>query len=180
MRVEIWSDVICPWCYIGKRRFERALESFEHRDDVEVVWRSFELDPSAAAEPQPQVERLATKYGVSREEAEQMNARVTGLAAELGLEYHMDKALSGNTFDAHRMIHLAATLGHQAAAQERLMRAYFTEGEDITVWDNLVRLMAEIARHHTVRWHWVRGHADHALNDRADRLAVAAARAVAV
>jgi predicted DsbA family dithiol-disulfide isomerase len=144
VRVEIWSDVICPWCYIGKRRFERALEQFEHRDEVEVVWRSFELDPSAPSEPQPQVERLATKYGVSREEAGQMNARVTGLAAELGLDYHLDKALSGSTFEAHQLLQLARANGVQDALKEALLHAYFVDGVAISDRDALVHVAASV------------------------------------
>ena len=145
LTVEIWSDVVCPWCYIGKRRFEAALEGFEHRDEVTVLWRSFELDPEAARETVgTATERLAGKYGMSIERAMELHAEMTERAAGEGLEYHLDKARGGNTFDAHRMIHLAATYGHQAAAKERLLRAYFTEAEDITVWDTLVRLMGEV------------------------------------
>jgi len=145
LTVEIWSDVVCPWCYIGKRRFEAALERFEHRDEVTVMWRSFELDPETAREQTgTAAERLAGKYGMTLERAQQLHAEMTERAAAEGLEYHLDSSRGGNTFDAHRMIHLAATYGHQAAAQERLMRAYFTEGEAISVWDTLVRLMAEL------------------------------------
>jgi len=143
--VEIWSDVVCPWCYIGKRRFESALERFEHRDEVTVLWRSFELDPDTAREQHgTAAERLAGKYGMTIERAEQLHAEMTERAAAEGLEYHLDRSRGGNTFDAHRLIHLAATYGHQAAAKERLMRAYFTEGEPISVWNTLVRLMAEV------------------------------------
>jgi predicted DsbA family dithiol-disulfide isomerase len=145
LSVEVFSDVVCPWCYIGKRRFEAALERFAHRDDVEVTWRSFELDPDAPADRQgPPAERLAEKYGVSLDEARAMNARVTETAAQDGLEYHLDLARGGNTFDAHRAIHLAAAHGLQAEAQERLMRAYFTEGEPIGDPETLVRLLAEL------------------------------------
>ena len=145
LTVEIWSDVVCPWCYIGKRRFEAALERFEHRDEITIMWRSFELDPEAAREQMGNAaERLAGKYGMTIERAQQLHAEMTERAAAEGLEYHLDVSRGGNTFDAHRMIHLAATYGHQADAQERLMRAYFTEGEDISVWDNLVRLMGEV------------------------------------
>ena len=144
LTVEIWSDVVCPWCYIGKRRIEAALGRFPHRDEVEVVYRSFELDPSAPARPEGTgPERLAAKYGVSVDEARAMNDRVTGIAAEDGLEYHLDVARGGNTFDAHRMLHLAAAHGVQAEAKERLMRAYFTEGEPISDHDTLARLLAE-------------------------------------
>jgi predicted DsbA family dithiol-disulfide isomerase len=142
--VEIWSDVVCPWCYIGKRRFESALAQFEHRDDVELRWRSFELDPDA-----PRIaevtgpERLAAKYGVSLEQARAMNANVTGIAAGEGLEYRLDRTRGGNTFDAHRLIQLAADEGIQDAVKERLMRGYFTEGEPIGDHDALARLTAD-------------------------------------
>src|SRR3954453_1910410 len=145
LTVEIWSDVVCPWCYIGKRRFEAALERFEHRDEVTILWRSFELDPDTAREQHgTAAERLAGKYGMTLERAQQLHAEMTERAAAEGLEYHLDRAQGGNTFDAHRMIHLAATYGHQAAAQERLMRAYFTEGEPISDRETLIRLVAEL------------------------------------
>ncbi len=145
LTVEIWSDVVCPWCYIGKRRFEAALEQFEHRDEVTVMWRSFELDPEApSAWEGSSAEHLAAKYGMSVERALQLNAEMTERAAGDGLEYHLDRTRGGNTFDAHRMIHLAATYGHQAAAKERLMRAYFTEGEPISDRETLIRLVAEL------------------------------------
>jgi predicted DsbA family dithiol-disulfide isomerase len=145
LTVEIWSDVVCPWCYIGKRRFEAALDEFAHRDEVTVMWRSFELDPEAPAVAEGSAsERLAAKYGMSLERAETMHAEMTARGAAEGLEYRFDLARGGNTFDAHRMIHLAATYGHQAAAQERLMHAYFSEGEAISDWDTLVRLVGEL------------------------------------
>lgn len=145
LTVEIWSDIVCPWCYIGKRRFEAALERFEHRGEVTVMWRSFELDPEAARDvPGSPAERLAGKYGMTLERALQLHAEMEERAVGEGLEYHLDQTKGGNSFDAHRMIHLAATYGHQAAAQERLFRAYFTEGESLGVWDTLVRLMEEI------------------------------------
>jgi predicted DsbA family dithiol-disulfide isomerase len=132
LTVEIWSDVVCPWCYVGKRRFEKALAGFEHRDDVEVVWRSFELDPNAPAEREHSgAEHLAAKYGMSLEQAERSNAQMTELAASEGLEYHLDRTRGGNSFDAHRLIHKAAGEGLQDAMKERLMRAYFTDGAAI-------------------------------------------------
>src|SRR4051794_33958904 len=126
LTVEIWSDVVCPWCYVGKRRLESALAEFEH--PVEVTWRSFELDPSAPrVRDLPTAEHLAAKYGMSVEQARASQAQLTELAAADGLEYHLDRTRGGNSFDAHRMIHLAAAHGLQDAAKERLMRAYFTE-----------------------------------------------------
>jgi predicted DsbA family dithiol-disulfide isomerase len=145
LTVEIWSDIVCPWCYIGKRRFETALDTFEHRDEVTVMWRSFELDPEAPLAPEgTATERLAAKYGMSLERAQRLHAEMTERGAAEGLVYDFERARGGNTFDGHRMIHLAATYGHQAAAQERLMRAYFSEGEPISDPETLVRLVAEL------------------------------------
>jgi len=145
LTVEIWSDVVCPWCYIGKRRFEAAMESFEHADEVTIMWRSFELDQEAPQESEgTAAERLAAKYGMSIDRAETLHGEMTERAAAEGLEFRFDLARGGNTFDAHRLIHLAATYGHQAAAQERLMRAYFTEGERIADKDTLIRLLVEV------------------------------------
>ena len=140
MQVEIWSDVVCPWCYIGKRRFERALADFEHADEVDVVWRSFELDPSAPATIDVDlIDRLASKYGVSRDKAEAMNARVSGIAAEEGLTYRLDIARPGNTFDAHRLLHLGAELGVQHELGERLLATYQSEGQPIADHDTLLK-----------------------------------------
>jgi len=145
MKVEIWSDVVCPWCYIGKRRFESALARFEHRDDVDVVWRSFELDPSAPARRTGDpAERLADKYGMSREQAVASQDRLTQMAEGEGLAFHFENAQSGNTFDAHRLLHLASERGLQDELKERLFRAYFSEGEAIGETETLVRLGAEV------------------------------------
>jgi predicted DsbA family dithiol-disulfide isomerase len=145
LTVEIWSDVVCPWCYIGKRRFETALQGFEHADEVTVMWRSFELDPEAPKVVEgPYAERLAAKYGMTVERATQLGIEMTERAAAEGLEFHLGRSRSGNTFDAHRLIHLAATSGHQAAAKERLLKAYFTDGELISDPDTLVRVMADV------------------------------------
>jgi len=132
MLVEIWSDVVCPWCYIGKRQFEAALASFPHRDEVTVEWRSFELDPDAPTRRQLSTkEQLAKKYGMTEDQARAATDRVTSVATEVGLDFRWDDAKSGNTFDAHRLIHLAATHGLGDAAKEALMAAYFTHGEPI-------------------------------------------------
>lgn len=140
MQVEIWSDVVCAWCYIGKRRFEEALASFAGRDDVEVTWRSFELDPEGSREPISLTRQLAEKYDIDADEAAERHARTTTTAAGVGLELHLDRALSGNTFDAHRVIHLARSKGLQADAQERLFRAYFSEGRPISDRETLAEL----------------------------------------
>ena len=144
LAVEIWSDVVCPWCYIGKRRLEAALEQLPGRDEVRVLWRSFRLDPEApAARDLSSEEHLADKYGMSVEDARGLNAQMTELAAGEGLEYHLDRTRGGNTFDAHRLIHLGADRGVQHAVKERLMRGYFTEGEPVGDHETLVRLGAE-------------------------------------
>jgi predicted DsbA family dithiol-disulfide isomerase len=144
MHVEIWSDIACPWCYVGKRRFETALAAFEHADDVTVTWRSFELDPGAPAERlEDAAGHLAAKYGRTREQAEQMNANMTQVAAGEGLEFRFDRLRLGSTFDAHRLVHLGAAHGIQDALKERLFRAYLTEGELMSDADTLRRLAAE-------------------------------------
>ncbi|MGH2852044.1 MAG: DsbA family oxidoreductase [Solirubrobacteraceae bacterium] len=140
MNVEIWSDVACPWCYLGKRRFAAALEGFEHRDDVTIRWRSFELDPQAPRERDVDaVTYLAGKYGMTPEEARARQEHLEGLAAADGLELHLDRSRGGNTFDAHRLLALAADRGLQDEAKERLMRAYHTDGEPIADHDVLAR-----------------------------------------
>ena len=145
MNVEIWSDIACPWCYVGKRRLEAALAGFEHRDDVTVTWRSFELDPVAPREREVDgATHLAEKYGTSVEQARAMQQRMTDTAAEDGLDFRFDLARAGNTFDAHRLVHLAAAHGRQDEMKERLMRAYLTEGEPIGDPAALERLAVEI------------------------------------
>jgi predicted DsbA family dithiol-disulfide isomerase len=144
LALEIWSDVVCPWCYVGKRRLEAALAMLPDRDDVEVRWRSFQLDPEAPpTRDVPADEHLAAKYGMSVEDARGLNAQMTELAAGEGLEYHLDRTRGGNTFDAHRLIHLGAARGIQDAVKERLMRGYFTEGEAVGDHETLVRLGAD-------------------------------------
>jgi len=143
VKVEIWSDVVCPWCYIGKRRFEAALAAFAHRDEVEVVWRSFELDPTAPAEREGgYAQNLASKYGTTVERAQEMIDSMTATAAAEGLAFAFDVARPGSTFDAHRVLHLAAARGRQDALKERLLRATFTDGEPIGDAETLVRLAA--------------------------------------
>jgi predicted DsbA family dithiol-disulfide isomerase len=147
LRVDVWSDIACPWCYIGKRRLEGALARFPHRDRVSVVWRAFELDPSAPLERDPGVSyvaRISKKYGASASEAEAMLARVVEAGRGEGLDLRFDRARSGNTFDAHRILHLAGERGMQDALKERYLRAYLTEGELIGDHETLVRLGAEV------------------------------------
>jgi predicted DsbA family dithiol-disulfide isomerase len=144
VKVEIWSDVVCPWCYVGKRRFESALARFPHQDEVEVVWKSFELDPNAPARRGTTDEHLARKYGITVEQAARKHEEMTRVAATEGLEFHMSESKGGNTLDAHRLLHLASEHGLQRELKERLMRAYFTEGEPIGERETLARLAAEV------------------------------------
>lgn len=145
MNVEIWADVACPWCYVGKRRFEAALELFEGREDVTVTWRSFELDPEAESETTGDLaQHLADKYGTSRAEAQARHADMTKLAVADGLDMRFDIARRGNTFDAHRLIKLGAEHGIQDEMVERLMRAQHSEGELVSRQEVLTRLAAEV------------------------------------
>ncbi len=143
--VEIWSDVVCPWCYVGKRQFETALDRFAHADQVTVSWRSFELDPTSPREVGMSMERiLERKYGLSAEQARAANQQMSTLAAGLGLEYHLDRVRAGNTFDAHRLLHLAAAHGLGDALKERLLAAYFTEGRSVGDRATLASLATEV------------------------------------
>lgn len=145
MELEIWSDIACPWCYIGKRRLEAALADFEHAAEVNVTWRSFELDPSAPPEvPGSSVEMLSKKYGMSVEQAQAAEQRVTDTAAADGLEYHLDRSRIGSTFDGHRLIHLAKQHGLQDAMKERLFRARFTDGELLSDPETLLSAALEV------------------------------------
>jgi predicted DsbA family dithiol-disulfide isomerase len=145
MQIEIWSDIACPWCYVGKRRFEAALDAFEHRHEVTVTWRSFELDPSAPRERGvDSAGHLAEKYGMTREQAQASQQTLADVAAADGLDMRFDLARGGNTFDGHRLVHLAHAHGRQDAMQERLMRAYFTEGELIADTATLARLALDV------------------------------------
>jgi predicted DsbA family dithiol-disulfide isomerase len=145
VRIEVWSDVVCPWCFIGKRRLEAALERFPHRDRVEVVWRSFQLDPSAPeGETHPTLPALAAKYGRSEDEMRGMQQHVVQTAAGEGLRYRLEDQQSGNTLLAHELLHLAAERGLGGEAEERLFRAYFEEGRSVFDVDSLAALAAEV------------------------------------
>jgi predicted DsbA family dithiol-disulfide isomerase len=145
VKVEIWSDIACPWCYIGKRRFEAALARFEHADEVEVVWRSFELDPSAPLERTgDRAERLARKYGMTVARAREIGQQMTQTGAADGIEFHFDSVRSGNTFDGHRLVHLAGEHGLAGATKERLLRANFSEGKVVGDAETLAELGAEV------------------------------------
>ncbi len=145
MLVEVWSDFVCPWCYIGRSRLKRALAEFEHADEVKVEWRSFLLDPSHRKGVRLGVhEMLAEKTGASIEDVRTMTDRVSKLAAEEGLTYDVERATVVNTVDAHRLHHLAMSHGVGDQAHERLLRAHFAESEVLDDIDTLVRLGAEV------------------------------------
>ncbi|WP_222840625.1 DsbA family oxidoreductase [Hymenobacter puniceus] len=143
--VEIWSDIACPFCYIGKRRLENALANFPHRDAIEVQWRSFELDTEANPQPgEGMYKRLAAKYGNTEQWARQMSANMTEMAAGEGLAFDFDHLVPANTLRAHRLVHLAQQHGRQDAAKERLFKAYLEEGRDINDVATLQQLAADL------------------------------------
>lgn len=147
LRIDVWSDIACPWCYVGKRRLEAALAAFPERDAVTLIWHAFELDPAAPRSLDPSqsyAARLARKYGSSVAQAELMIRRMTETAAADGLDFHFETIRPGNTFDAHRLLHLALLRGKQDALKERLFRAYLTEGEPIGEPAALARLAADV------------------------------------
>jgi predicted DsbA family dithiol-disulfide isomerase len=145
MKVEIWSDIVCPFCYIGKRKFEKALDGFGAKDKVEIVWRSFQLDPDMEYVPGQSVhEYLGKRKGGTAAEGKQMNDSMAGIAKEVGLEYNFDKAIINNTLDAHRLLHLAKTKGLQNEMKERLFKAYYTEGKNIGDLETLIELGKEV------------------------------------
>ena len=147
MRVEIWSDVVCPWCYIGKRRFETALANVAHlpgASNIEVVFKPYQLDPTASpGKVQPVTEAYAKKFG-GPERAAQIIEQVTAVAAADGIEFHMDRSLRANTLLAHRLLWFAESHGDQIALKERLLRAYFTEGLNISDPDVLTTCAADV------------------------------------
>lgn len=148
MKIEIWSDIVCPWCYIGKRRLEAALADFgrSHPDAaVEIVWRSYQLDPSAPAVPDQSVaEYLGAKYGGGPAAGQQMIDRVEAVAAEEGLLYRLGEAQRANTVDAHRLLHLAAEQGMQGELKEALLAAYFLDAENVADPDVLARVAGQV------------------------------------
>jgi len=145
MKVEIWSDVMCPFCYIGKRRFEDALQQFAHKDEVEIEWKSFQLNPDMKTDPSVNISQyLADAKGWTLEYAQQMNKHVTEMAAEVGLQYDFDRSVVANSFNAHRFSHLAKKYNLGDAAEEQLFKAYFTLGKNIDDADTLAELGTEI------------------------------------
>ena len=145
MKIEIWSDIMCPFCYIGKRRFEEALANFEGKNDVEIEWKSFLLSPELKTDPNKNIhEYLAEHKNISLEEAKGLNDYVTNMAAQVGLTYNFDKAIPANSFNAHRFLHFAKKHDKQNEAEERLFKAYFTEGKNIDDAQTLLFLAIEM------------------------------------
>ena len=144
MKVDIWSDVRCPFCYIGKRKFEMALEKFPHKDDVKVEWHSFQLDPNLKTTTEVNaIDHISEIKGISHEQAVQMHRNVTSVAKEVGLDFDFDKAIVANSFNAHRLIQLAKTHGLGNEIEEQLFKAHFIEGKNID--DNEVLIQTGIS-----------------------------------
>ena len=145
MRIDIWSDVVCPWCYIGKRRLESALAAFPHRDEVEIVWHSYQLDPGAPTEPTETARAmLARKYGMTPAQAAEAQNRVIFQAAEEGMAWQHERSMHANTRDAHRLIHLAADAGKQGEMKEALLQAYFGEARVVSDHEVLREVAAQV------------------------------------
>lgn len=147
LAVEVWSDIACPWCYIGKRRLEVALARFAHTKDAVVTWRAFQLDPAAprvATEPVPYAQRLARKYNTTPTAGQQMIDRMVGVAREQGVTMDFERIRPSSTFDAHRLLHAARLVGLQGALKERLFRAYLCEGQAMAEHDSLARLARDV------------------------------------
>jgi len=145
MLIEIWSDIICPYCYIGKRRLEEALAKFQHKEEVKIEYRSFELNPDAKVHyEEDNIELLSKKYGTSKEQIKAMNLQLTEQAKEVGLTYYLDKIKATNTLNAHRLIHFAKQFGKENEMVERLFKAYFTEVRHVGEMKTLIELATEI------------------------------------
>lgn len=143
--VDIWSDIACPWCYIGKRSFDTALADFPQRENVEVTFHSYELAPDTPENYQgSEIDFLTSRKGISREQAQTLLDRVTAAAAKNGLSYHFDRVQHAKTLKAHQLLHLAATVGKQAEMSERLFAAYFVEGKQVSDNEVLVGLASDI------------------------------------
>ncbi len=141
MKIDIWSDIMCPFCYIGKRKLEGALLAFEHKEDVQIVWHSFQLDPTIEHEPGKDLYTyLAERKGQTHEWAVKVHNQMTETAKKEGLIYNFDKAVIANSFDAHRLIQLAKTHNLGDVMEERLFKAYFTEGKNISDHNTLMQI----------------------------------------
>lgn len=145
MEINIWSDVRCPFCYIGKKNFEKALEQFPQKDEIKVVWKSFELDPSLKTQPETNtVDYFVQSKGVSREQATQMLSHATNMAREVGLTFDFDKAVLANSFNAHRLIQMAKSKNLGDEIEEALFKAHFTDGVNIDDTESLIKIGVSI------------------------------------
>ncbi len=145
MNVEIWSDVMCPFCYIGKRKFEKALEQFPHKKDITITWKSFQLDPNTVTDPSLNtIENLRIKKGWSKQQTEETIAYVTNAAKQVGLDFDFEKAVVANSFDAHRLSHLAKKHNKQNELEEKLFLAYFTEGKNTADFNTLLQIGKDV------------------------------------
>ena len=145
LQIEIWSDIMCPFCYIGKRKFEAALSQFEGKDDVEIIWKSYQLSPDMVTDSSKNINQYLSEHkGISIQEAERMNAYVTNMAAKEGLTYNFDKTVVANSFKAHQFAHFAKQYGKQDEAEEKLFQAYFTDGKNIDDDAVLIQLGTEL------------------------------------
>ncbi|MBG6234151.1 putative DsbA family dithiol-disulfide isomerase [Pedobacter sp. CAN_A7] len=145
MQIEIWSDVMCPFCYIGKRKFESALAQFPENQNIQVIWKSYQLSPDMVTDPNKNINQyLAEHKGMSIDEAKGLNDQVTQMAADVGLEYNLDQSVVANSFDAHRFTHFAKQYDKQLEAEEKLFQAYFTDGKNIDDYATLIQLGTEI------------------------------------
>ena len=145
MKIEVWSDFMCPFCYIGKRRLEIALNKFEYKDEVELIFKSFELDPTFKKKVDENIhELIAKKYGISVEQAKTSNDQIVAQAKDIGLNYNFDDLIPTNTFDAHRLSHYAKTEGKMNELSERILKAYFIDGLNISDHGVLASLASEV------------------------------------
>lgn len=145
MNVEIWSDVMCPFCYIGKLKFEKALEQFPHKDKIKIIWKSYQLDPDSVTDPNLNaIDHLAQRKGWSKEQAAETTQQVTAIAKQVGLDFHFEKAVVANSFDAHRLSHLAKKYNKQNELEEKLFAAYFTEGKNTGDLSTLLQIGKEL------------------------------------
>ena len=144
MKVEIWSDFVCPFCYLGKVKFEKALEGFLNKENVEVIYKSFELDPNASKMPKGNLsELISKKYGITLEQAERNNQNITAHAKEVGLVYNLEKAIPVNTLDAHRLFQYAKHLGKDKEIMSALFKGYFTDSRNLSEIDTLAKISKE-------------------------------------
>ncbi len=145
MKVEIWSDIMCPFCYMGKRKFELALAEFEHKDKIEIIWKSFQLHPELKKSTPTDIEELiAGKKGIDTNQAKHINEQVAQAGRQVGLNFNFDKVLAINTFDAHRFLHFAKANGKTNEAEEVMFSAYYTDGKNVGDFNVLVELGKEL------------------------------------